>query len=79
VYKDWTSYSSKAPVEQANQNLQRGTANGEDILDEEQASRERYICKGAKGKGDSGKGKADDGEILKVPSVGLVSVRHRSG
>ena len=63
---------AEGPVEDADEDLERGGADGEGVLGAEEGGGAGEVGEGAGGEGEEGEGEADDGEVLEVPAVGVV-------
>lgn len=67
------TYAPDTEVEETDQELQRGGADGESVLQAEKRARGGYVGERAAGEGESAEGEADDGEVLEVPAVAFIS------
>lgn len=61
-----------SPVEDGDQDLERGGDNADGVLDPEQGRVEGQVCEDAQNKSQERGRQADDGEELEMPAVGLV-------
>lgn len=68
----WETYSAQSPVQHADKNLHRCTADGQDILEHKQPTGHGQIRQQARGKCHGRQGKTDDGQVLKMPAIGRV-------
>ena len=63
---------AEGPVEDADEDFEGCGADGECVLQAEEAGGCAQVCEDAGGEGEDGEGEADDGEELEVPAVGVV-------
>lgn len=63
---------AEGPVENADEDFERGGADGEGVFEEEEGGGGGQVGEEAGGEGEEGEGQADDGEELEVPAVGGV-------
>lgn len=69
---------SQTAVQDADEHFQGCRDGGEGVFQPEEALGRRDISKRTQGKGDGGKSKADDGQVLEMPAICIVSVKHMS-
>lgn len=63
---------AEGPVEDADEDLEGGRADGEGVFQAEEGGGGGQVGEDAGGEGEGGEGEADDGEELEVPAVGVV-------
>ncbi len=63
---------AEGPVEDADEDLEGGGADGKGVLEAEEGGGCAQVGEDAGGEGEDGEGEADDGEELEVPAVGVV-------
>lgn len=62
-------HGAQGPVEDADEHLERGGADGEGVLGAEEGGGGGQVGKGAGGESEDGEGETDDGEVLEVPAI----------
>lgn len=73
------THQAKTPVQNADQNFHRRTADGEEVLDQEQARRHGQVRQQGHSKSQRRQGEADDRQVLEMPAVRFIPASIMSG